>query len=254
MAMSNRIENFNKETDNFKNSNGNFGIENSDLVKNSLKRSVSSFELAIESLNWKTEIIQFAPGMVAHTCNLRNWEAETGRSWIWAQSELHSKFNVDLHYISKPCLKKKRKERNYSAWGTERKIWRKNMEHHWKNQHIYSRIGVSEWEKSEKGSGKMSKEIMAVMSLKRWSFKISYIQEGHRVKDKCRDIQSQTHQGRNVEKQLHKENLESSKRKTTTCTLRKSRKTDSWLLITVNKSQEVVGLEIQSPERKKATN
>lgn len=46
------------------------------------------------------------PGMVTHTCNLRTWEVEIGRSWVQSCPQLHSEFKASLGYL-KPCLKTK---------------------------------------------------------------------------------------------------------------------------------------------------
>jgi hypothetical protein len=60
------------------------------------------------------------PGVVAYICNPSTWKAKAGKSQI----------HVSLGYITRSCLKKKKKplshhtivSANYVKWGTVRKI------------------------------------------------------------------------------------------------------------------------------------
>lgn len=50
--------------------------------------------------------IDAKPGIVAHACKPRSWEADTGGSlWVSGDPQLHSKFNIKLNYRAIPYLK-----------------------------------------------------------------------------------------------------------------------------------------------------
>lgn len=54
---------------------------------------------------------RFKPGMVVQTCHPSGiWEAEAGRS-VPGQSGLNSGFKVNLKYMARPCLTKKKKKK-----------------------------------------------------------------------------------------------------------------------------------------------
>lgn len=47
--------------------------------------------------------------MVTHTYNPGIWEAETEKSWVWGQPDLHTS-SRPVWTAQRPCLKKKRKK------------------------------------------------------------------------------------------------------------------------------------------------
>jgi hypothetical protein len=44
-------------------------------------------------------------GMEVHSYNPSAWKAKTGGPWVWGQTGLHSKFQANLNYIERPCIK-----------------------------------------------------------------------------------------------------------------------------------------------------